>query len=117
MRHNRYVEFGAILLGAGVIAAVMTGVFISVRRPVRPVSSPSAPVVSSERYTPELSDISVPDSLTGQETPTWYPLRQKVQRWTKEMAEPYWIPVEDILVEHLKHEKNEKIEGLFNQIP
>ena len=109
--------FGLGVLGVGLLAGVITAIAVTLSQPEpMPVTVESrVPVV--ETYSAELADITVPNELAGEAIPQWYPLRPKIDRWTKEMAEPYWIPVENILTEYIENEQMESIERLLSQIP
>lgn len=46
-----------------------------------------------------------------------YLLRQRLDRWSEEQVQRYWIPLEDIALDLVVEENDRRIESLFEDIP
>ena len=46
-----------------------------------------------------------------------YLLRQRLERWSEQQVQRYWIPLEDIALDLVVKENDRRIESLFEDIP
>jgi hypothetical protein len=43
--------------------------------------------------------------------------RPQFSRWTEEQVERFWVPLDEVLLEHLRRENDRRIEKLFEGVP
>ena len=113
MTRRTLLIYGASLLFVSLLAVLITSISMGGGDD----DVPSDGGVVREAYRPEISDFPFLDDLLVQKRPNWYPLREPVEEWTGDMVQPYWIPMEDILLDHIQQENEKQIEDLLLSIP
>jgi hypothetical protein len=49
--------------------------------------------------------------------PEIYFVRPQFSRWSEEQVERFWVPLDEVLLEHLRRENDARIEKLFEGVP
>ncbi len=108
----------ASALGIAALTAVLITVIVVGGRSEPPsVENPVPEISMTGIFTPQLADFPIPDDLVVQKQPDWYPLRGPVEAWPNELAKQYWIPVEDIVLDHVKDDNKKALDSLLDSIP
>ncbi len=102
---------GAVV-GAGIVVAVMLPQQIAVREEKEAQEAKKA----RRAMEVDLTDLMVPDAFQEIWRTSWYPYRPRMERWTEEQAERFWIEPQEVGIDYLAHKNEMLIQGLLENV-
>jgi hypothetical protein len=103
---------GAIV-GAGIVVAVKLPQQIAAREE----KEAREEKLARQEMEVDLTDLMFPAEFQEIWKTAWYPYRPRMERWTEEQAERFWIEPEEVGIEYLAHKNEMLIQGLLENVP
>jgi len=102
---------GAVV-GAGIVVAVMLPRQIAAREEREAQEAKR----TRREMEVDLTDLMVPYAFQEIWRTSWYPYRPRMERWTEEQAERFWIEPEEVGIDYLAHKNKMLIQGLLENV-
>jgi hypothetical protein len=105
------------VLGAGLLAVIITIIVVSAARAAYPQTPASQSTDVDAFSSLDISDFQFPDDYTQTWKPTWYASRDQQSHWTWEEVQKYWIDPRTSVIRSLKDQNDKKIDKLLSGAP
>ena len=113
------------IIAAGAVIAVIVTLLIlsgSSRARERRLASQVAaeegrPAAASAREELALEDFLLPEARPAQSLPEYYPFRPRLQRWSREIVDKFWVSPRQVAVEVIGVVNDRNMEEFFKAVP
>ena len=109
----REVKLIAIGVGAATLLAIAISVTISLARN----RSKSVAVRPQAPYELRVSDLEIPEEYVEFALPDWYVYRPRLSQWNAEQVRRFWVDPQEVELERLSRQNDERMRALFEHVP
>lgn len=112
---KRYI---GITLGLAAVAVIITVVVMLPQRiQTREQREEAVRTQEMAAMKIDLTELKIPEEYRSLLASQWYPYRPRMEQWTREAAQQFWVDPKDIGAELLAEENDELIRNLFAEAP